>query len=129
MFLPHKSDNGAVPPWEYLPAAEGTYQPGQLMKFSGGKLTAVSAACTTTPGFLCVASATITDGDLIPVTRVQRDLIYETQLSADAAGAAPGTMLQVSAGGLTADAGAAGTFEITYLEDTAAGSAVYGRFR
>ena len=31
MFLPVKSDNGAVLPWEYMPAEKGTYQAGQLL--------------------------------------------------------------------------------------------------
>ncbi len=31
MFYPHKTDNGAVMPWEYMPANAGTYQAGQLL--------------------------------------------------------------------------------------------------
>lgn len=128
MFSPHKTDNGAVLPWEYMPAAAGTYQAGQLLNAKSGNLTPVSAASNTTPGYLCMANITVTAGELVPVTRIQHTAIYETQLSAQAASAAIGTMLQVSAGGLQADAASAGTFEVTYIEGTAAGSMVRGRF-
>jgi len=128
MFSPHKTDTGAVLPWEYMPAAAGTYQAGQLLNAKNGSLTTVSAASTTTPGYLCMANITVTAGQLVPVTRIQHTAIYETQLSAEAADAAEGTKLQVSAGGLQVDAAAAGSFEVTYIEDTAAGSMVRGRF-
>lgn len=128
MFSPHKTDTGAVLPWEYMPAAAGTYQAGQLLNAVSGSLTPVSAASTTTPGYLCMANITVTGDELVPVTRIQHTAIYETQLSAEAADAAEGTKLQVSAGGLQVDAAAAGSFEVTYIEDTAAGSMVRGRF-
>lgn len=128
MFSPHKTDTGAVLPWEYMPAAAGTYQAGQLLDAKNGSLTPVSAASPTTPGYLCMANITVTAGQLVPVTRIQHTAIYETQLSAEAASAAEGTKLQVSAGGLQVDAAAAGSFEVTYIEDTAAGSMVRGRF-
>ena len=128
MFSPHKTDTGAVLPWEYMPAAAGTYQAGQLLNAKNGSLTPVSAASPPTPGYLCMANITVTAGQLVPVTRIQHTAIYETQLSAEAADAAEGTKLQVSAGGLQVDAAAAGSFEVTYIEDTAAGSMVRGRF-
>lgn len=128
MFSPHKTDTGAVHPWEYMPAAAGTYQAGQLLNAVSGSLTPVSKASTTTPGYLCMANITVTAGQLVPVTRIQHTAIYETQLSAEAASAAEGTRLQVSAGGMQVDAAAAGSFEVTYIEDTAAGSMVRGRF-
>ena len=128
MFSPHKTDTGAVLPWEYMPAAAGTYQAGQLLNAKNGSLTPVSAASPTTPGYLCMANITVTAGQLVPVTHIQHTAIYETQLSAEAADAAEGTKLQVSAGGLQVDAAAAGSFEVTYIEDTAAGSMVRGRF-
>ena len=128
MFSPHKTDTGAVLPWEYMPAAAGTYQAGQLLNTKNGSLTPVSAASPTTPGYLCMANITVTAGQMVPVTRIQHTAIYETQLSAEAADAAEGTKLQVSAGGLQVDAATAGSFEVTYIEDTAAGSMVRGRF-
>lgn len=128
MFHPHKTDTGAVMPWEYMPAAAGTYQAGQLLNAKNGALNPISAASTATPGYLCMANITVTGNEQVPVTRIQHTAIYETQLSAEAADAAEGTKLQVSAGGLQVDAAAAGSFEVTYIEGTAAGSMVRGRF-
>ena len=129
MFSPHKSDTGAVLPWEYIPAAAGTYEAGQLLQVSGGKVAALSAASKTTPPYLCMGNVTVEDGDTIPVSRVTRDMIYETQLSAAAAAATVGTMLEVTAGGKEVDAAAAGTFEVVAIDGTAIGDTVYGRFQ
>lgn len=129
MFMPHMSDTGALQPWEYLPAAAGTYKVGQLLNVTGGKLTALTDASTTTPPYLCMSEITVEDGALVPVTRVSKNYIYETQLGAAAESAKIGTKLQVSAGGLMADAGAAGSFEVTFLEATVAGAQVLGRFQ
>lgn len=127
MFVHCKGDTGAVPPWEHLRAAAGTYQAGQLLTVSGGKLAAISGALDTTPPYLCMAERTVEDGELLPVTRVSRDYIYETTLAAAAAGAAVGGMLQIASGGLKAETGS-GTFEIVSLSGTAAGDTVRGRF-
>lgn len=128
MFIPVKSDNGAKIPWEYLPAAEGTYQAGQLLTVSGGQVAALAAASATTPPYLCMADRTVEAGELLPVTRISHDHIYETQLSAAAAAAQIGDKLQVTAGGLEADAGAAGTFELVSMEGTDKGAFVRGRW-
>lgn len=128
MFSPHKSDTGAVLPWEYIPAAAGTYEAGQLVQITGGKAATISAACATTPPYLCMGNITVEDGETIPVSRVTHDMIYESQLSAAAEAAVIGTKLQVSAGGKELDAAATGTFEVTYIESTEVGSTVFGRF-
>lgn len=128
MFLPYKCDRSTQQPWEYMPAAAGNYKAGQLLTVASGKVSALSAASKTTPPYLCMADITAAAGQIIPVQRVTDDVIFETQLSAEAASAAVGTKLEVSADGLSADAAAAGTFEITWLDGTAAGSTVLGRF-
>ena len=128
MFLPYSHDNGALKPWEYIAAAAGTYQVGQLLDVTNGQLSAISAAKKTTPAYVCMANKTVAAGEELPVQRVSKDVIYETRLSAEAAAAKVGTMLEISTGGLLADAAAAGTFEVVYLEGTAAGSFVRGRF-
>ena len=129
MFRVHTTDKGAVQPWEYLPAAAGTYQAGQMLTVSGGKLAAISAASAKTPEYLCQAEVIAEDGQVIPVTRVANDAIYETSLSAAAETAVMGTLLRLSAGGLEVDGGAAGTFEVVRLDGKEKGNAVYGRFR
>lgn len=127
-FKPHQNDN-VLQPWEYFPAAAGTYEVGQMLKMSDGQLAALTAATKTTPPYVCMARATVAEGEELPVLRVQKDMIFETQLSAEAAAAKTGSLLEVSAGGLMADATAAGTFEVVFIEDTAAGSTVRGRFQ
>ena len=128
MFSPHKNGTGAVLPWEYIPAAAGTYEAGQLLQVTGGKLTAIDAAATTTPPYLCMGSITVADGDMIPVTRIAADVIYASTLSEAADAAVVGTKLRISAGGKEVDAGAAGSFEVVALEGNKAGNVVYGRF-
>lgn len=129
MFYHHKSDVGAAQPWEYLPAAAGTYVPGQLLKLTDGKLVPLEEASTDIPPYICMCSRTVAEDEIIPVIRTSDDVIYETQLDKDAADAKIGTMLQVSAGGEKVDADAAGSFEVTYIENTTAESVVRGRFR
>ena len=75
MFSPHKTDTGAVLPWEYMPAAAGTYQAGQLLNAKNGSLPPVSAASPTPPGYLCMANITVTVEELVPVTRNQHTAI------------------------------------------------------
>lgn len=128
MFVPHKSDNGAVLPFEYYGAAAGSYEPGQLLQMVGGKLTAVTEASTKTVPYLCMGKKTVADGEILPVTRISKNEIYETQLTVAAADAKIGSMLQISAGGKGVDAGAAGTFEITAIEGTDKDAFVQGRF-
>ena len=128
MFVPYSHDKGVQQPWEYLSAAAGAYQVGQLLDVTGGKLVAIDAAKTTTPSYVCMAKKTVENAELLPVQRICKDVIYETHLSAEAAAATVGTKLQVSAGGLEADGAAAGTFEVVSIEGTEAGSAVRGRF-
>ena len=89
MFVPVKSNTGAMLPWEYLGAAADTYQAGQMLTVTGGKLAKLSAASTTTPPYLCMADVTAADGQVIPVTRVEGAFLYETTLSAVTADAKP----------------------------------------
>lgn len=128
MFYPKKMD-GVLRSWEYLPAAAGTYQAGQLLNVSGGKLAALSAASTTTPPYLCQADAVVEDGQELPVTRVNGEDIYETVLGAADTSLAMGKMLQVGADGKSVNATATGTFEVVSFDGTAADSVVRGRFR
>lgn len=128
MFTPHKRDTVGALPWEYLPAAAGTYKAGQLLKLASGKLAASSAASTTTLPYLCMADITVEDGANVPVVRVKHDTIFKTTLSAAAADATVGSKLQIAAGGEQVNGAAAGSFELTALEGTAEGDIVYGRF-
>lgn len=126
-FVPVKSDHGAVLPFEYLPAAAGDYKVGQLVQVEAGKVTVLDAACATTPPYLCMSEGHKEAGDLLPVTRVSHDYIYETTLASAMAAAVIGAKLSVAAGGLAPDA-TAGTFEVVAADGTAAGDTIRGRF-
>lgn len=128
MISPHSNGTGTVLPFEYIPAAAGTYEAGQLLQVADGKLAAISAAAAATPPYLCMGSITVADGDELPVTRINDDVIYVATLSADADSAVVGTKLRITAGGKDVDAGAEGSFELVALEGNKAGSVVYGRF-
>lgn len=126
-FLPHKQEKG-LQGWEYLPAAAGSYEVGQMLTVTGGKVSSIGSALKTSPPYVSMAKKTVTDGENLPVMRVKPDTVFKTTLNAETATAAIGAKLEVSAGGLAVDGTAAGTFELTYVEGTAAGSVVTGRF-
>ena len=130
MFIPIKSTDGAMTPFEYLEAAAGTYQVGQLLNVTDGKLAAIAADQASTPPYVCMQSGTVAAGELLAVTRVQGKYTFETELAAAAAAVKVGTKIQVASGGLTgaSDAAVPGTFEVVSLEGTAAGSMIRGRF-
>ncbi len=128
MFRPYSHDNG-LQPWEYLEAAAGTYKSGQALQVTNGHLAPVTEALQTTPAYICMADVTVDAGKELPVIRVTDKVVFETALSAAAAGAKVGSLLEVSAGGLAVDATAAGTFDVNYIEGTEAGSVVRGRFK
>lgn len=133
MFLPVKSDTGAVLPWEYLEAGAETYQAGQLLAISDGKLAKVTTL-TEVPAYLCMANKTVAAEDegttnaLLPVTRIQEGAIYETTLSAAAEGAKPGVKAQIAEGGLETDGTEGGAFELVQVFGTAKGDTVRGRW-
>lgn len=128
MIIIHKHDTGARQPWEFKAAAAGTYKAGQAVTVTGGQISPISAALKTTPPYICMADVTVEEGQTVPVIRVTDHAEHVTTLSAEAADAVVGTKLEISAGGLQVDATATGTFEVTAIEGTAAGSTVYGRF-
>ena len=126
-FMPDKQEKG-LQGWEYIPAAAGSYEVGQALTVSGGKVAKIGAALKTTPNYVSMARKVLADGENLPVMRVKPDIIWQTELSAETAGAVVGAKLEVSAGGMAVDDTAAGTFEVVYAQGAEAGSKVTGRF-
>lgn len=127
-FLPVKSEHGAAPPWEYLPAKAAQFHVGQVVEVTGGLLAPVAGAVTKVPTYICMHEGmTVYEGQTVPVIRVSDDRIYETTLAADAGAAEVGGKLQVSVDGLQVESGD-GAFEIVELDGAAAGDTVRGRF-
>lgn len=127
MFTPYTRDTGKLQPWEHLPAAAGNFQIGQALTVSDGVLAGMSG--TERPDYISMYQGTTTQDQIIPVIRVTERLVFETALTAEAASAKLGSKLQVSAGGLGVDGGAEGAFHVSYIDGTAAGSVVRGRFK
>ena len=95
MFIPIKSTDGAMTPFEYIEAAAGTYQVGQLLNVTDGKLAAIAADQATTPPYVCMQSGTVAAGELLAVTRVQDKYTFETELAAAAAAVKVGTKINI----------------------------------
>lgn len=130
-FLIYQTDKAQVVPSEHIPAAAGTYAPGEALKVASGKLAKVGSALTTTPPYICQAAITVEAGGLVPVIRTPTDAIFETQIGKTSASVAMGSKLQVSADGLGVDNTATGTFEVVHYDGSSAGNVgetVYGRF-
>lgn len=127
-FLIHSTDDGRACPWEYLPAAAITPKIGMALHFYSGKLTTTSG--TTKPTYISMVdkSAALTAGDIIPVIKIQPDIVFETTISGTAATLTPGTAVQVASGGMGADfATTSGTFTLE-TGAAAVGDTVRGRF-
>lgn len=76
-FLIHSCDDGQIRPWEYLPCDDIAISVGMALAMSSGHL--VKATGTTKPTYISMTDATVaTDGDLVPVVRVDSGVIYET---------------------------------------------------
>lgn len=131
-FELYKLDHGAVVPLEYLQAEEGTYEPGQALTIKDGKLSAITEDAAGIPPYISHAAKTIAEGAegdaaILPVTHTTHDGIYMSVLEATEVGAKVGAAMKVKTGGLS-PTGTGGSFELTYVDGTAAGDYVLGRF-
>lgn len=127
MFIPIKSDTGALIPWEYMPAEAGEYKVGQILAVEEGKVKALTGEEKGIPAYLCMCEKTADEDEVLPVTRIHTDYIYETELSAEMTGAKIGTKCSVASTGLAVSE-TEGAFELVSVEGTAKGSKVRGRF-
>ena len=129
MFRNIKNADGAVAPFEYLPCSAITPKNGMAMTLSGGKLAIASG--TTKPSYICVAErdAAVAAGEIIPVTRVDDQTIFKTQLSATGTALNLGDKVTIASDGLRVTATTtSGVAEIVGMDGTAVGDDVYVRF-
>lgn len=128
-FIPHKNEDGAVAPYEYLPATNQTVKYGEAMVFSSGKLAKCGAEAV--PEYIAMCDETIASNVTknIPVIHVDKDTLYKTTLSAAGTSLALGNKVTVASDGLRVTATTTnGVAEIIGMDGTATGSAVYVRF-
>ena len=130
MFLLHSTDDGRVPPIEYLPCSAITPKAGTALVQSSGNL--AIATGTTKPTYISMIdrASACTAGDIIPVIRIDPDMIFETSFSASAADVKLGqkVTLHASNGGQVTATTTSGVAEVVYMDGTASGSMCRVRF-
>lgn len=133
MFVPYKSKDGAVTPWEYLPVSAITPKVGMALIQTGGNL--AIATGTNVPTYISMVEkdSACAAGDIIPVIRVEKDVIYETTNSASFSAIKKGDKVTLHASdGLQVTATKTdGIAEVVDFDDaaaTGAGGKVYVRF-
>jgi hypothetical protein len=131
MFKLHSTDDGRVPPYEYLAAGAITPKIGMALYMSSGVLAVAGGA--NAPRYISMTerSAALTSGDIIPVIRIDKDMIFESV--ADGVGTATvGALYDIATGGLKVDIDAStyDNFELVWAAatTTADGTVVRGRF-
>ena len=129
-FLPHKVDGSCRPQsLEYLPASAITPKVGLALVQSSGLL--AIATGTNKPTYICMTEGpTLTSGDVIPVLRVNPDMVFETAFSASASSANVGqkVTLHASDGLRVTGTTTSGVAEIVFKEGSAAGDMCLVRF-
>lgn len=103
-FLIHSTDDGRACPWEYKPASAFQPEIGVACVESSGKIAPIDGstiAGTTKPTYICMtqAAAAVSAGTIIPVIKVQPDIIFETSFSASASSINDGDKVTIAAGG------------------------------
>jgi len=128
-FLVHSTDDGRVPAWEYLPAGAITPKVGTALYLSSGNLAVATG--TTKPTYISMidCAAALTAGDIIPVIRVEPDIIFETKSSASFTERKIGDKVTLGSNGDAVTATTTnGVAEIVYIDGTASGDMVRVRF-
>lgn len=129
-FKVHSTDDGRVPGIEYLPCGAITPKVGMALVQSGGNLAIATGTTKPTYISMCERETACTAGDLIPVLRVQPDMIFETVWSAAATAVKLGNKVTMHASdGLQVTATTeSGVAEVVGIDGTAVGDTVRVRF-
>ena len=129
-FLIHTVDDGRTPAWEYLPCSAITPKIGMALTVTDGKLAVATG--TTKPSYISMTekASAVAAGDIIPVIRVDHDIIFETEFSADATSINVGdkVTLHASDGMSVTATTTSGVAEVVYMDGTASGSMCRVRF-
>ena len=128
-FKIYSTDDNRVPGIEYLPASAITPKVGMALTQTTGQL--ALATDTTAPTYIsmCEKDSKCTAGDIIPVIRVNKDMIFETTFAAAATSVKLGSKVTLYTDGLqvtgTTESGVA---EVVYMDGAAAGDMCRVRF-
>lgn len=130
MFLLHSTDDGRVPSIEYLPCSAITPKVGMALTQTTGNL--AIATGTTKPTYISMVekASACTAGDIIPVFRIDPDMIFETSFSASASSIKLGdkVTLHASSGAQVTATTTSGVAEVVYMDGTSSGDMCRVRF-
>lgn len=128
-FQLYSTDDGHVPAWEYLPCEAITPKVGLCLAFD---TTSEQLQVSEKPEYICMReeAAAVDAGTLIPAIRVTKDIVFASSLDAANEALTVGSLVDVDATGLLVDADSStdDVFQLTYMDGTATGAAVRGRF-
>lgn len=128
-FKIHSIDDNRVPGIEYLPAGAITPKVGMALVMSSGQLALATGANAPTYISMCERESACTAGDIIPVIRVNHDMIFETEFSAAATSVKLGSKVTLNTDALKVTATTtSGVAEVVYMDGTASGSMCRVRF-
>ena len=129
-FMIHSIDGSAkIPGIEYLPCDDISVEVGMVLKASSGHLI-VAGTNSDLPQYLCMCTKTVTtDGDLIPVIRINHDMILEAPLQANDSNVALGAKIYLYTDGKQLGAvNSSGKGEIVGFDGKSAGDKVRVRY-
>jgi hypothetical protein len=130
-FKIYSTDDGRVPPVEYLPAGVITPKMGMLLYVTGGLLAVAGASHPPKYISMTEAEGELTSGTLIPVIRIQRDMILESIPDAAGDSISVGACYDLDGGGMKVNTGSTsvGNFELVWTEaaTTTASTRIRGR--
>ncbi len=128
-FKIHKIDDNRVSGIEYLPCAAITPKVGMALCQNGGNLAIASGTTAPTYISMCEKDSACTAGDVIPVIRVNKDMVFETTFSAAATSIKLGNKVTINTDGMQVTATTTdGIAEVVYMDGTASGSMCRVRF-
>lgn len=129
-FKIHKIDDGHIPGIEYLPAGAITPKVGMALYQSSGNLAIATGTTVPTYISMCEKATACTAGDLIPVIRVNHDMVFETNFSATATSIKLGDKVTLHAtdGMQVTATTTSGVAEVVYMDGTASGDMCRVRF-
>lgn len=123
------TDDNRIPGIEYLPAGAITPKVGMALTQTGGQLALASGTTAPTYISMCEKESACTAGDIIPVIRVEKDMILETTFAAAATSIKLGNKVTLHTDGLQVTATTTdGVAEVVYMDGTASGSMCRVRF-
>lgn len=128
-FKIYSTDDNRVPGIEYLPASAITPKVGMALTQTTGQLALATGTTAPTYISMCEKDSECTAGDIIPVIRVNKDMILETTFAAAATSIKLGDKVTLHTDGLQVTATTTnGVAEVVYMDGTASGSMCRVRF-